>query len=295
MPNDRHPKPTYLYIAGTNYCGSTLLAFMLGTHPGVESLGQFFQFLPFWNRNRRCTCGAETKQCALWSRVMSRMQTFAPEQDRLVGVDLEVQKGSWLHRLSRCAARHEPANLRAYRDFNIQLVESLQEVTKRHVFVDSSKLAHRLDLLLRSGAAQAWNFRILYLLRDGRAVVASHKRRGLSVLRASIAWRYRLRMIRQVLARHRPEHVMRLPYELLCTDPETALKRLCEFAGIAYEPTMLRFRDRIQHQIGGNPMRFNSDDRIRLDERWRQELRWPARAVFRLVAGAEQRRLGYPS
>ena len=58
----------------------------------------------------------------------------------------------------------------------------------------------------------------------------------------------------------------------LCRRSGVGLGRICEFIGTSFEPAMLDFRDDKRHGVGGNPMRFRNDEAaIRLDERWRTE------------------------
>jgi hypothetical protein len=122
--------------------------------------------------------------------------------------------------------------------------------------------------------------------------------------------------------------VLVLRYEEVLANPEKSLIRVCEMAGLEYEPVMLHFWERPQHYIGGNRgtllslMRKRQEDpsavlvssreysgfdwrsdldfygdvdmeqRFR-DDRWMHELTRAQKLVFRILAGRINRELGY--
>jgi hypothetical protein len=81
-------------------------------------------------------------------------------------------------------------------------------------------------------------------------------------------------------------------YEELCKDPETTLRRLTAFLGLASSQLVLDFRSRQQHIIG-NGMRLDTTSAIRLDERWKTHLSGEDLETFDRVAGHLNRRYGY--
>ena len=64
------PEIKLIFIAGTNYSGTTLLSSILGCHPEVESLGQVFEIEDYHRRGRKCMCGEEVPGCPFWSEVL---------------------------------------------------------------------------------------------------------------------------------------------------------------------------------------------------------------------------------
>jgi hypothetical protein len=169
----------------------------------------------------------------------------------------------------------------------------------------------------------------LFLVRDGRAVVASAIRKmpRRTMWRASRHWSRTLKRKRRFIRRRPAEDTMMLHYEKLLTDGPEQLKRLSEFLGIDCRPEMLEFW---QHQhcfIAGNvgplvmvaqhhgielpPLPPNlpgvrlpaangadpyrqSEPRNFLDERWKDELTDRQLRIFALAAGRLNRQLGYP-
>jgi len=243
-----------------------------------------------------CTCGKGAVSCPFWSDVLQRTGFWEAGSPTPCSFPTEVSSGGrWLKRLG-LLRRTQPKDIDAYRRFAQALLEAASEVTGRRVFVDASKIPHRLDWLVRSGAADAWDLRVIHVIRNGLGVASGYKRRGRSVLRGALSWRLRHARIKRLISSLAPaQNFMQLHYEELCSDPAGTTQRICEFIDVPFDPDMLNFRSRIQHQLGGNKMRFSSDKDIRLDERWKTEITSWDKIVFRAIAGRVQRRLGYRS
>ena len=181
------------------------------------------------------------------------------------------------------------------------------------MLVDSSKLAHRLKLVRR---IDAFDVRVIHLVRDGRAVALTYMdeqtyadasdpalRRGgrgaaasagpqMPMSRAADKWRRSLRSAEFVLGVPRSSW-LRLTYEELCQTPGAVLQRVFEFLGVDPHGAAADFRS-AEHHVVGNGMRLDNVSSIRLDERWKSALSAQDLRTFESVAGAMNRRFGYP-
>ena len=94
-----------------------------------------------------------------------------------------------------------------------------------------------------------------------------------------------------VLARLPVERWVRVRYEDVCSDPQGAIGPIFRLLGV--EPVELPedFRQ-IEHHVLGNHMRLKQD-RIALDEQWREALSPEDLATFERIAGDVNRRYGY--
>jgi hypothetical protein len=166
--------------------------------------------------------------------------------------------------------------------------------------------------------------RFIWLIRDGRAVVASTLRKypEKSTWAASRGWARAIVKKQQLIESRPAEETLTVSYEKAAADAETYAKQFCEHIGIAYDAQMLEYWKSDQHFIGGNPgtmtdlaerketapveRRKLDDSQIGaehyrgndpthfVDERWKQELsNWQLR-VFGLAAGRRNRSYGYP-
>jgi hypothetical protein len=127
-----------LYIAGTARSGSTVLAALLGTAPGVLAAGELtYFFRDVYLEERPCSCGATTAACPLWTTVRERCGWGLDEARALNGLTRRIDA----HRsLPRLAARLVPdATLRRYGAATGELFGALREITGTRVVVDSSK------------------------------------------------------------------------------------------------------------------------------------------------------------
>ncbi len=304
-------EPIILFIGGSGRSGSTLIDLLLNSHSQIQSVGEVHRLNLYARENNEpCTCGVPVAQCPFWLEVEQEVrQKLAWPKDRnpLQETDIMLVPGSigklatLLQKASFIAAPIPMARWinRTFARPHQQAIETavawydaIRKVTKTRVLIDSTKDARRLKLLYLQAPQQ---FRLLYMIRDGRAVTASKIRReGVSMEYAARDWRqaHRKTLLAQ---RGIPEQqIIRVHYEQLCTDPESTLKRVCAFLGLTYQPEMLTIKKIEAHNIGGNPMRFRTDEQsIKLDEAWRDQLTPDQLHQFDRVAGPMNRKLGY--
>ncbi|MEO0249692.1 MAG: sulfotransferase, partial [candidate division WOR-3 bacterium] len=174
---------------------------------------------------------------------------------------------------------------------NYILFDSVRDLTDCPILVDSSKIPIRMKLLYLERPEL---FKVIHMVRDGRAVVWSEVRRGADVTDRATRW-VRVEKQAQTFLKSIPvSRKLLLRYEDLCADPSAELQRVCAFVGVDFETQMLRFRDVVHHDIGGSTtVREGSSDRIIYDERWRTEMPLTDLEVFRRIGGKIQKRLGY--
>lgn len=170
--------------------------------------------------------------------------------------------------------------------------------------------------------------KFVWLIRDGRAVIASAMRKypGRSAVRATRDWARAMRKKRKLICHQPPHHVMRVHWNELNADADRHMKIICAFLGMAYDPGMISYWNADTHFIGGNrgPMtilaqqqgielhtpELRSPSRRRVphvdlnfykradadnfvDERWRAELTDTQLRIFSLFGGRLNAKLGY--
>ncbi|MGF1467992.1 MAG: sulfotransferase [Sandaracinaceae bacterium] len=189
--------------------------------------------------------------------------------------------------------------------------EALSRLTGAPTVVDSTKdpawIREGRRLADRAGIAH----RLLFLQRDGRAVVNSRLRkdRGADPDDLIRRWRARIEATRALVAEH-PDRSLEVRYEALATEPRATVRRICAFLGLDFDERMLSYEAADHHPLGGNtgtqsvvaraaglpdtlaevPDRSRSYYQplrrgFRLDLRWRDELPGAVRARFEELAG----------
>lgn len=295
-----------LFIAGYARSGTTILDRLLGTVPGVTSMGEI-QFL--WRRglaeNRPCGCGILLRGCPFWSEVLR--SAFGQIGDVELGHILRLQRAAdrWW-RVPALSSGRGGRRLRAaaeeYAAILATLVQAVAAVSGSRVVVDSSKDASHGLLLAR---APGLDVRVLHLVRDPRGVAYSLAARdrvdpGLGkrmptqpVVHTAFAWSVANMQAMQL--RHAASAYTVLSYEEMTRDPAAALARAARFVGM---PNRLAVGTDgtvqlgVDHTAAGNPMRFHRGPiRITPDMDWVTEMPRLGRAFVWSVTGAARGRL----
>ena len=275
-------EPGLLLIRGLGHSGSTILDLALGAHPQLIGLGEAVRVLerprlgeehkgPQQLRGdlrfeRRCTCGELAGDCPVWGPLLA-----------------------WL-------PAHDDRPLAE--KFNC-LIEPLTATSPRWL-VES----FQADEQLLEAQALGRPVRVIQLTRDVRSWVHSESRRGVERhgRGGTVGWRSMLRWWR---VNRRWEQrlncsscaVFRLGYEELALAPEQALRKLCAWLEVGFDPAMLQpGLNSSSHIVSGNRMRFDhgQSQSIRYDAAWLPSAAFSLRVAPLLPAVARlNRRLVY--
>lgn len=271
-PEQPHARPVVVNIISVSYSGSTWLNLVLGSHPQAFSAGELTSI----QRRGKPQCKLHGDACPVWSRFDS----------------------------------DSPQNL----------VDKIHQSSgKRWIIVNNPRyFQEELD---RSDYAN----KFIHLVRDGRAVTASMLRKfaDKTMWGAALQWTRSIRKHEAQLSRRPRADVIRVRYEDLVADPERGIGELCRFIGMPFDPAMLRYWEVEHCFLGGSrgtifsltkqrnapeftpAVRKNPDARFDkefyekaslerfVDERWKQELTPGQLRLFALIAGRQNRRLGY--
>ena len=300
-----------VYIMGHGYSGSTLLTFLLGTHPRIATIGE----LGIAQQAKEstapeeylCSCHSPVRDCGFWQRVSREMAErghpfdiwdadldFRARDGVLADVLLRaVQRGPVLE-AARSAGLSVIPGARRERDRIISRIGSLADIVTGikgcDVFLDSSKRPERATLMQRSGA---FDMRVIHLVRDGRAVSwSSMKHLNLGPEDAARSWLADNQGSEHARRYFPSDRWMTLRYEDLCADPDGTLTRLHGFIGVPSTNGYHKFRA-IDHHIIGNQMRLASTSEIRLDESWKQALKPEQMTTIDQLVAPLNRRYGY--
>jgi hypothetical protein len=300
-----------VYIMGHGYSGSTLLTFLLGTHPQIATIGEL-GIAPRAKQEMSpeeylCSCRAPVRDCEFWQRVSREMAERGHKFDIWdADLDFRVHDGGLADVLLRAvqrgplleAARTAGLSLipgaRRERDRIAARIGSLAEIVAGikgcDTFLDSSKRPERATLMQRSGD---FDMRVIHLVRDGRAVSwSSMKHLGIGPEDAARSWLADNHGSEHARRYFPPNRWMTLRYEDLCKDPDATLARLHGFIGIPSTNGYHKFRV-IDHHIIGNQMRLSSTSEIRLDESWKQALTPEQMTTIDHLVAPLNRRYGY--
>lgn len=117
--------------------------------------------------------------------------------------------------------------------------------------------------------------RFIHIVRDGRDAAVSLRQRwfspGWDIAIQAAHWRDNVAAARREGACCR--HVLEVRFEDLIRDPETALRRVCAFVDLGYHPDMLRYPERTPARLEEHRERRKTDGTVLVshEERQRQQ------------------------
>lgn len=205
-----------VFLLGTGFSGSTLLGNALNGHPEMSYAGEVSR-LPFFGE------GVPFEGCFLCHARHEDCPVFSPSTLR----QLEA---------------HGPASAMGI----------LREAFGTPIVVDGSKSSKWFEEIQKQGGIRN-DTRVLLTVRNPFAFAFSaRKNSGTTADRAARDWRTAMfNLMRRLNRLGVPYLVVR--YEDFAYDPEPTLRRVCDFLGTGFSPSMLRFWETPIHAVGGNP------------------------------------------
>jgi hypothetical protein len=284
-PDDRRQ---YVFLASSPYSGSTLLSFLLASHPRVSTISDVSGTRRAAQMDTfRCSCGELMRECPFWTQLRPaaaargipdldladfRLGFDGTQGGALRSIRARSLRWSWLEHL-RDRALAPLGVARDMRDTagrSWALAMAVMDLTDTDAFVDASKERLRIRYLDRYLPVPP---RVIHLVRDVRGVVESTLRRGKRTDPGpAIAreWARTNESIEQQLRELPSERQLSIRYEDLCRDVDGTLRGAFAFMGL--DPAQaLESLGHEQHMLG-NQMRLTATSDIRLDERWRESL-----------------------
>ncbi len=294
---------SYIYITCNPHSGSTLLELLLGSHSNAISLGEIKHFSDYYQVDKICGYGIALNQCQFWQAVLEKgnfsAQTIQKTHptDSLQGnilYKLFLAKAPFLFKLLGEIPGSIPYKNIQRLENHWKLIDAIFKVSDATVAIDASMSASRMLELLYTCPSNI-NFKVIYLTRNGKAYINTCKRKKSFTLRRIIKqWKNNHQNIQTALKKLKYNQFIQIAYESLCQDPELMIKTICDFIPMDYEPNMLNFREKIQHGIGGNPMRFRTNEtQIKFDDKWKQNLSHEEITLFEKIAGNINKKFEY--
>lgn len=294
-----------VFIMGIGRSGSTLLDLMIGSHSEAFSLGEISKLPSFVTKGENNFCFREDS--TFW-------------QDNFTSYELQqLAKGLSGHRINR----HIPLKLEKIireiigKDQIFKPYTTLFQKTQKNILVDSSKYLSWIknQLSHKEFRAKTIPVYLIYVVRDGRAVVNSYSRvyPNLSIEELSHKWLKQTIEFREFYQNFKLGEKKRIIYEDLASNPHKTLSELCSFIGINFEETMIEYWKHDHHHIVGsrgtnslilkyrqqnnnladNTFYKDNNFEIKLDLRWQKEFDGERLAIFNKIGGEENKQFEY--
>jgi len=274
-----------IYLLGSGHCGSTLLDLIMDSHSQIVGVGELSNW--FFEKEKQskilCTCRRPLSKCSFWQEVSKGI----PVDFQFSDSKLEIyrKKIDFLFNRKKyvfASAKTKKVNLERYLKLNEKIYENILTVSRKKAIFDSSKDVERASILLASDKLEVI---LLHLVRDGRGVSYSYKKKYGGIISPMLRWTLKNLKI-EILKRRYPRKFIFLRYEDFCKNPEQAIEKVLKRIGFTFEPKMLEFRRKIHHQVGGNRLRFLIEEQqIKEDTAWKTKLPLLDKIIFNLLFG----------
>ena len=285
--------PPAPFVVGVSRSGTTLLRLMLDAHPDL-AIPPETHFIPKLIRNVKKSEGQDPRGVALETITTHRRWP-----------DFQLSEEELSDRVGGLSDPSVTEILRAFYGLYAEREGKGRWGDKSPPYV---RKMPRIGSVLPEA-------RFIHLIRDGRDVALSLTEVEWgpeTIPEAAKKWKQWIAKARRQAKR--VDHYMELRYEDLVTDPEPALRRVCEFAELDFSPDMLTYHERAsermsevirEFQIGGGPL-LTADDRAQQHKlvseppqanrlaRWQRDMSAEDQAVFEEIAGELLAELGYP-
>lgn len=260
-----------LYIIGAGHCGSTILNLCLDRHSSVVGVSEIIALngkKPAWSGNDYVV------KNIFWSevdRVMSEKYGYS-----LTEVPFKLN----------AKVNNDDVAIQC----NKAVLEIILKISEKKIIADSSKDSKRLSALLGN---PLFKVRVIYLVRDGRAIVHSYRRKYNNW---AIGW-YKLLQTdlasSRLKALYGSDNWLTVRYEDMVTDLENTMQKICNFTGINFESSMLSPDTSLFNGIAGNRLLKRPIEKIQLDTSWKTEMSTWMRAFTALTVYRYNLRYGY--
>jgi hypothetical protein len=242
-------------IVGSPRSGTTLLRFMLDSHPDL-SIPPETGFLLL---GEELGAGGE---CS-WERFANAVTTYPPESP--AWPDFGIPEDSFRRELGRLRPFSVAEGFRLFYRMYAERFGKPRYGDKTPTYCQHlQSLEHLLP-----------EARFIHLVRDGRDVAVSLRRRwfspGHDIAIQAQFWRSNVEAARLQGAGCR--HYLELRYEDLLRNPEVILRRICSFLGLTYHPAMLVYHERTPKRLQEHRGRARADGSVVVtaEERLRQQ------------------------
>lgn len=284
-------KIKYIYILSQRYSGSTLLSFLLATHPSISTIGERRKFYNksiksdafAHHRGTLCSCGNTYKSCPYFNQIKqgllekvdpklftSNVTEFNISKNKRLNRFYQILIEKWVELKLPLSLLPFYAKVKQMNQVNQLLVEEILAIDGSSTFLDSSKSIEQIVWL---HLIQKFDLYIIWLVRDPRAQVNSALKYNSSwnTDQAANYWKKEMIKNERILKKIGVKYIP-LRYEDLCENPEQKLKDIFQFVGLTSDQFSLNFRNEERHIIGNGKMRLGKETKIVQRLEWKNQL-----------------------
>lgn len=300
------------FIGATGRSGSTLLSRVLGTVPGVCSVGELCWLWSYGVlRDRPCGCGRLFSECPFWTAVGHRAYGGWDQLDAERATELRrrLTGNAQVPALWTGGRGRFGEELAEYAGLLSSLYTAIRDESGAQVVVDNSKQTGAALVARRAAGVE---LSVVHLVRRSHGVAYSWTKhvprsdKGGTEMRrrppgrTAVKWTLDNALF-ETLGRSGTKRML-VRYEDFVVAPRPQTERLLDFLGVEVGPHDLDFvqGDTVDlgtdHSVWGNPMRLRTGpERLRPDDAWREGLPVPTQRLVTALSLPALARYGYLS
>ena len=296
-----YKSPKIVFIIGSVRSGSTLLEMLISEHRQGTAIGELTQLNHCWNSKKdRCLCGQDYVSCPFWRTAQqdtgldfSKTATSI-RKDWITKFVLLMPPKAGRVLLNLFASYPSLQWNRSVIKNNFKMLTAIFNRQNSSFIVDSSKYP---SLFKFYHLLYPENFCAIIIKRDGRAVINSIRKRGLSRTKAVFSW-IRTTLNTMLIIGTVPKlRLHTLHYEQLCTHLDSEMNSIWSFLNVP--PMILSpvIHKQGKHSIAGSPTIKRLTGRtidIKLDTSWKKDLSPREIKYFNIFLGWLNWLNGYP-
>lgn len=262
--------------------GSTLLENLLSKSDEVISVGELRFLSSHLNKGKigrtwdwKCSCGEDILDCEFWKNILrNKSENDIKNLKTEIQVNDSILKPVIGRSYGKFWKTEDSEQVTTTLDY---IYNKIYETTKKNVIVDSSKNPFQMLALYKNSK---FNFKIIYLKRDIRAVSISKRKWMKKNNRNKVKYLYWYLFVTKlyelkckwVFKRISSTDIITINYKDLAVDYQYEMNKICEFTKInQFEIPEFMYLDD-DHTIAGTPNRFTKR-RITYDDKWKLETR----------------------
>lgn len=297
------------FIGGTGRSGSTLLSRVLGSVPGVCSVGELCWLWSYGlTHNRSCGCGARFSDCPFWKEVgqIAYGGWHNVDAERATALRRDLMRNGQVPNLWRGSGK-VATDLAEYTSLLSSLYPAIRRASGADIVVDNSKQTAAALIARRTAGV---DLRVIHLVRRSHGVAYSwtkhvprtdkggQEMRRRPPVRTALRWTTDNALLEALGRSGTPRLLVR--YEDFIAAARSETERMISFLGIERSPEDLPIlsRDTVDlaadHSVWGNPMRLRKGpERLRPDDSWRTGLSRRDRSIVTALSAPALVRYGY--
>ena len=284
-------KPLIVYIIGDSRSGSTLLDYLLASHPEAFSVGEVHHLHGYYYKQGvgksnewRCSCGQHIENCKFWSDILKKV-SFNKNFETIINrpkTGFLRKLNNFLFLKKRLNDKTINENGRGVAENRWKIYKAVAEKTKKNIIIDSSKNAEEAYFINKYRKGE---IRFILLDRDIHEVALSKKKRIKEMkafyelknqsLYKIILFSYKVfrenhSVLKAIEKSTKKKVTKTIDYVRLTANPEKEIIEICDFLNISEfkVPKETNIYKYPPHILGGSPSRYKRRT-IQPDKRWK--------------------------